>query len=126
MRPPRLPRSLAALGFVVVLAGCVSSGARWERLQNLDTAARDAAPTCATGTARVEARLWRARVARFARHPYPSRAAFRTARQDLLRDLAAVRDRACDWETGLVDALAARVQAHTWRHAELRRRPAQS
>ncbi|MCW5890447.1 MAG: hypothetical protein KIT14_07825 [bacterium] len=113
MRPPRLPRPLFVV-LVAALAGCVSSGARWDRLQNLDRAARDAEPTCAAGTARVDARLWRGRVVRFARQPWTDRAAFRTVRQDLLRDLAAVRERACAWETGFVDHLAARVQAHTW------------
>lgn len=132
MRPPRRPRPLVLL-LVAVLGGCVSSGARWERMDPyMDTAAAPPAapasapvlaPTCRNGRGRVDDRLWRERVGRFEGHPYQDRGAFRTAKHDLLRDLAAVRDRACAWEMRFVDDLVARVQSRTWKDAGPRRRP---
>jgi hypothetical protein len=125
LRPvPPLPRPLV-VGLVVVLGGCVSSGARWDRADLYldtaavapETAATTPAPTCRNGRGRVDDRLWRERVGTFEGRPYRDRATFRAAKQDLLRDLAAIRDRACAWEMRFVDDLVARVQARTWKDA---------
>jgi hypothetical protein len=127
MRPPRAARPLAVLCLLGAVGGCVSSGSRATHpvaMAGVQTVAsrtqdapppRDTDPACRQGESRVDERLWSERVARFERHVYRDKAAFRAAKGDLLRDLAAVRGRACNWELRLVDDLVARVQSRTWK-----------
>lgn len=124
MRPPRAVRPLVAASLLGVLGGCVSSGSRVAApvavvlpvaTHTIVATAATADVACRRGEARVDGRLWSERVARFERHAYRDQAAFRAAKGDLLRDLAAVRSRACASELSLVDDLVARVQARTWK-----------